>query len=214
MTMKRYQQSKVNCEKTSFQFVWDTVLSSTEIIDSMGRAIGRIQAHCTMSPYAFETAEAPTLVERSDARPSIEVLILAVNLDITAHPDPAQNSFYPEIFDGTPLIELMPNGEWKVDTRIQDYIETVPYVGPGTSLKCGSNHPPSAKAIPSRYLVESVAYSCGPEGRNPTELFYFGLGNFVSWGSFNRTHKVDVQHAAYPALEFEIYRALQAILAQ
>src|SRR5262245_5245224 len=159
-TMKRYQHATVNCENISFNFVWDAVLSSTEIVDSMSRAIGRTQARCAMTPDVSETAEAPTVVERSDARSNIEILILAANLDLTAHPDPAQTTFDADVVDGMRSIELMPNGEWKGDKPMQDYIELVPYVAPSTALKCSSNHPLSAKAIPSRYLVESVTYSC------------------------------------------------------
>jgi hypothetical protein len=220
MTMKRYQQSKNVCHSGSKTFdvhlVWDAVLSSKEIVGSFYRAAIRLrdQAECAIRPYGEEAAEAPVLVQQTDAALNIEILILAANLDIAAESALFQKTFRPEIFDGVPLIELMPNGEWSSNKRVQDYWPDVPYVGPITLLRCNSGVTPSAKAIPSRYLIDVAAYACPPAGQNHTELRYLGLGNFVSWGDFRDTHQVAIEHAAFPALEFEIYRALQEILAR
>ncbi len=237
-SLDRYQEVTTRCyfagQQYDVDFVFDALLDINNISQAMEMAVARLARQidprpsiqieavgeggktdlkftdCFLRGKEVRTEKVPTGGRQSLDRPTIIIAVLATNLDVDKGSEFAgQTEIQSEVSDGWPRVTLEENGAWRNRRGFQDYISIVSSVGPARLIQCLQNKPPTFENVPSKFLVESVIMRCAANEKfKPAALMIFGLGNFVGWGQFDQTQKLDIEDAGYFALEFEAFRGL------
>jgi len=243
-SLDRYQEVTTRCylsgQEYDVDFVFDTLLDTNKISQAMEMAVIRlawqidprpsfqIQAvgesgktdpkftDCFLQGKEVRRAKVPAGGRQSPDRPTIVIAVLATNLDVDNGSEFAgQMEIQSEVSDGWPTVTLEQNGAWRNRRGFQDYISMVSSVGPARLIQCLQNKPPTFENVPSKFLVGSVIMRCAANKETkPAALMIFGLGNFVGWGQFDQTQKLDIEDAGYFALEFEAFRSLGELVGE
>ena len=243
-SLDRYQEVATRCyfagQEYEVGFVFDALLDTDKISDVMESAMSRLAAQidpqpairaepvggggqidpnftsCFLQGSKPRRGKSPVRAMQSSNLPTVVVAVLATNMDVDKETDIAERAeISSAVFDGWPDVVLDENGGWHGRSGFQDYISMISSVGPAGLLQCQQNKQPTFEMVPSKFLVEIAIMRCKAtaESRAAT-LIMFGLGNFVGWGQFDQTEKLDIEDAGYFALRFEVFRGLGKIVGE
>jgi hypothetical protein len=241
-SLDRYYEVATRCyfagQQYDVDFVFDTLLDTDKISQAMEMAVSRLAwqidrqpsvsvqtvgeggetdpkfTNCFLDGKEARREKSPAGGKQSPNLPTIIIAVLATNMDVDNGSDiSGQPEIQSEVSDAWPAVMLDENGAWHDGRGFQDYVSMVASVGPARLLRCLQNKQPTFENVPSKFLVQSVILRCEATAKfHAAALMFFGLGNFVGWGQFDETHKLDIEDAGYFALQFEMYRSFTQLV--
>lgn len=222
-----YVVASASCvlDRTSFtlNLVFDRASHKAAILNAVQHALTRdeLQALDCVDGKVLDTDEPEQeLAASKNATRSLTLVAFAGNLPETW--DVEQSTFSADFGYPQPDINIAAGGKWTGRTHDGiGYLNGVPrhppyslgYPSPSAFIDCPAPAKPKAKAVASDYLVQVVHIGCDVDSDTSPLIVFLGLGAFASE---DRSHDAPapllILGAAYLALEYEVHRAVAALL--